>query len=291
MRSMTGFGRAELTRDGTSVTVELRALNQRFFELKLNLPRGWGELEGEFRKLVQGTVERGRVDLFVRAASLKPPKIKLRVNEQLARDYVAELRQLGKKLGLNGKLELSAVLERPEIFRVEEDDSEETSAGQLALAALKRALKTLGAERAREGLGLKRDFEQRIAKLSEALPLIEELSTAARDNIKRNFQTRLRQLLEDVPVDEKRIYEDAVIAANHGDITEELTRLRVHLKAFKDLLRKSGAAGKALEFLLQEINREINTIGAKSQDAQLSQITVAMKGEVEKMREQVQNVE
>lgn len=291
MRSMTGFGRAELARDRTSVTVELRALNQRFFELKLNLPRGWGELEGEFRKLVQGTVERGRVDLFVRATSLNPPKVKIRVNEQLARDYVTELRQLGKKLGLNGKLELSAVLERPEIFRVEEDDPDETSAAQLALTALKRALKTLGAERAREGLGLRRDFEQRIANLSAALPRIEELSAAARDNTKRNFQTRLRELLEDAPLNEKRIYEDAVAAANHGDISEEMTRLRVHLKAFKDLLRKSGAAGKALEFLLQEINREINTIGAKSQDAQLSQITVAMKGEVEKMREQVQNVE
>jgi len=159
------------------------------------------------------------------------------------------------------------------------------------LEALKRALKSLAAERAREGLGLKRDFEQRIANLSEALPRIEKLSAAARDNTKRNFQTRLRELLEDAPLNEKRIYEDAVIAANHGDITEEMTRLGVHLKAFKDLLRKSGAAGKAIEFLLQEINREINTIGAKSQDAQLSQITVAMKSEVEKMREQVQNVE
>ncbi len=291
MRSMTGFGRAELTRDGVQVVVEIRTLNQRFFELKLNLPRGWGSVEGEIRKLVQECVERGRVELFIRAIILKPPQTKIQVNEKLARDYVEQLRRLGKTLDLNGKLGLDAVLQRPEIFRITEEDVDPGAGINLALVALRRALKLLAAERVREGRELKRDFEERLLHLVNALPRIETLSEKVRETLKSNFEARMRELLADLPINEKRLYDDALASAHHGDVTEELTRLRVHLKAMRPLLVRSGAVGKSIEFLLQEINREINTIGAKSQDAQMSQITVAMKGEVEKMREQVQNVE
>jgi uncharacterized protein (TIGR00255 family) len=288
---MTGFGRAELTRDGVQVVVEIRTLNQRFFELKLNLPRGWGSVEGEIRKLVQECVERGRVELFIRAIILKPPQTKIQVNEKLARDYVEQLRRLGKTLDLNGKLGLDAVLQRPEIFRITEEDVDPGAGINLALVALRRALKLLAAERVREGRELKRDFEERLLHLVNALPRIETLSEKVRETLKSNFEARMRELLADLPINEKRLYDDALASAHHGDVTEELTRLRVHLKAMRPLLVRSGAVGKSIEFLLQEINREINTIGAKSQDAQMSQITVAMKGEVEKMREQVQNVE
>lgn len=291
MRSMTGFGRAELTRNGVQVTVEIRTLNQRFFELKLNLPRGWGESENEIRKLVQECVERGRVELFIRAIILKPPQIRIQVNEDLAREYVKELRRLGEKLDLNGKLGLEALLQRSEIFRIAEEESDPGIGVELAMVALRRALKTLGAERIREGRELKRDFEGRLKHLIDALPRIETLSARARVTIKANFEVRMREMLGEAPINEKRLYDDALASAHHGDITEELTRLKVHLKAMGPLLGRAGAVGKSIEFLLQEINREINTIGAKSQDAQMSQITVAMKGEVEKMREQVQNVE
>lgn len=291
MRSMTGFGRAELTRDGVQVVVEIRTLNQRFFELKLNLPRGWGETEGSIRKLVQEYVERGRVELFVRAIVLRPPQTKIHVNEKLAREYVRELRRLGEKLELNGKLGLEAVLQRSEIFRITEEENDPAAGVELAMIALRRALKLLGAERVREGRELKRDFDERLNQLLGALPRIESLSERVRATIKTNFEARMREMLAESPINEKRLYDDALASAHHGDITEELTRLRVHLKAMRPLLGRSGAVGKSIEFLLQEINREINTIGAKSQDAQMSQITVAMKGEVEKMREQVQNVE
>lgn len=291
MRSMTGFGRAELSNHDVQVTVEVRALNQRFFELRLNLPRGWGEQEAEIRKLVQESVERGRVELFIRASMLNPPKAALRVNEELARSYIDELDRLGKKLGLDGKIGLEAVLQRPEIFRVVEEETDPTLGAELALKALARALKELERERVREGRALRSDFEERLKRLSDALPEIEKIAAHARDVIKKNFEARMLELLGETPVNEKRLYEDALGAAHHGDISEEMTRLRVHLKAMGPLLRRSGAVGKSIEFLLQEINREINTIGAKSQDAQMSQITVEMKGEVEKMREQVQNIE
>jgi len=291
MRSMTGFGRTQLERGATQVVAEVRSLNQRFFELKLNLPRGWGEHEGEIRKIVQGAVERGRVEAFVRCVMLKPPRARLRVNDDLAANYVTELRRLGKRLGLDGKLGLEVILQRPEIFQVVEEETDNGAGVEVALQAMKRAVKALDLERRREGTALRRDFETRIKKIGECVPRIEKLAAESRATIHAGFEARVRELLGDLPVNEKRLYEEASSAAQHGDITEELTRLQVHLKAMRGLINRAGPVGKSIEFLLQEINREVNTIGSKSQNAALSQIAIEMKGEVEKMREQVQNVE
>ena len=288
---MTGFGRAELVRNGIHIVAEIRAVNQRFFELKLNLPRTWGEHEGGIRKIVQSLVSRGRVEVFVRYTRLGPSKSELQVNDELARMYIRELRRLGRILKLDGKLGLDAVLQRPEVFHVIEEDEEPHFGAELGIEALRRALKTMESERAREGRALKRDFEMRLKMLASAIPRMDELAAEARSVIRANFETRIRQLLAELPVNEKRLYEEASAAAQHGDITEEMTRLRVHLDAMSTLLKRSGPIGKSIEFLLQEINRELNTIGAKAQDAKMSQITVEMKGGVEKMREQVQNVE
>jgi len=291
MRSMTGFGRAELAREGIHIVAEVRALNQRFFELKLNLPRAWGAHEAEIRKIVQSIVARGRVELFVRYSRVGPPKSKLQVNDELARMYIRELRRLGRSLKLNGKLGLEAILQRPEVFHVIEEDEEPRLGAELGLEALQRALKMMEIERVREGRALKRDFELRLKTLASAVPRLDELAADARTAIRANFETRIRELLAELPVNEKRLYEEASAAAQHGDITEEMTRLRIHLDAMSTLLKRTGPIGKSIEFLLQEINRELNTIGAKAQNAKMSQITVEMKGEVEKMREQVQNIE
>jgi uncharacterized protein (TIGR00255 family) len=291
MRSMTGFGRTQLERGGTQVVAEVRALNQRFFELKVNLPRGWGEHESEIKKIVQGAVERGRVEAFVRCVVMKPPRARLRVNDDLAASYVTELRRLGKRLDLDGKLGLDAILQRPEIFQVIEEENDTRTGVDVALLAMKGAVKALDQERRREGAALRRDFETRLKKIGAGIPKIERLAAQSRTAIHTSFETRVRELLGDLPVNEKRLYEEASNAAQHGDITEELTRLRVHLTAMRALINRTGPVGKSIEFLLQEINREVNTMGAKSQSAALSQITIEMKGEVEKMREQVQNVE
>ncbi len=291
MRSMTGFGRAQIERGGYQAVAEARALNQRFFELKLSLPRGWGELEAEVRKLVQGVVSRGRVEVFIRCVALKPPPARLQVNDELAASYVAELRRMGKRLGLDGGVGVEALLQRPEIFHVIEEERDDRAGAALAMTALGRALKALEAERIREGAALKRDFEARLKTIAHAAPKIEKLAAASRAAIRATFESRVRELLGDLPVNEKRLYEEASSAAQHGDISEEMTRLKVHLQALKTAIGRSGPIGKSIEFLLQEINREVNTMGSKSQNAALSQITIEIKGEVEKMREQVQNVE
>ena len=162
---------------------------------------------------------------------------------------------------------------------------------QLAFAAIARALKALEIDRKREGKALRADFIRRINTITEAVPKIERLAEASRSEIVANFQTRLRDLVADLAVNEKRLYEEASDAAQRADIAEEITRLRVHLHGLRELVESEGTVGKQIEFLLQEVNREVNTMGAKSQSAALSRVTVGLKGEVEKMREQVQNVE
>jgi uncharacterized protein (TIGR00255 family) len=292
MRSMTGFGRAHLERDGVRVVAEIRALNQRFFELKLSLPRGWGEHEAQVRKMVQSTVSRGRVEVFLRYTATKAPSVKLQVNEKLAKLYITELRRLGKQLNLNGRLGMETIMQRPEIFHVIEDEDDQIHHGvKLGFEALELALKKLEVERIREGNSLKRDFARRIKKILLAMPKIEKLSAETRTEVLASFQARVKELLGELPVNEKRLYEEAAGVAQRGDITEELTRLRIHLEALKELLDRTEPVGKSIEFLLQEINREVNTMGSKSQNAGLAQLTVEVKGEAEKMREQVQNVE
>jgi uncharacterized protein (TIGR00255 family) len=291
MRSMTGFGRAEIERGKVRVAAEVRTLNQRFFELKLNLPRSWGEHEAEIRKLVQGVIARGRVELFVRCTALGPPPTTLRVNDRLAALYVKELGRLGRSLGLSGKPGVEVLLHRPEIFQVSEEESDARPGVQLAFTAIARALKVLEIDRRREGKALQADFLGRIKTITEAVPRIERLAEASRSEIIANFQLRLRDLIADLAVNEKRLFEEASDAAQRADITEEVTRLRTHLHGLRQLVESAGPVGKQIEFLLQEVNREINTMGSKSQSADLSRITVGLKGEVEKMREQVQNVE
>src|SRR5260221_5065407 len=151
MKSMTGFGRASVEHDGTGVIAEVRALNQRFFELKLAMPRGWGEHEAEVRKLVQAVVARGRVEVFIKSVALKPPPVRLEVNDKLATLYINELRRLGKRLHLDGDPAIDTILNRPEIFHVVEEEADSASAATLGFKALKSALKELDSERTREG--------------------------------------------------------------------------------------------------------------------------------------------
>lgn len=291
MRSMTGFGRAELERAGVRVAADVRALNQRFFELKLNLPRGWGEHEAALRKLVQTFVERGRVEVAIRRINLGPPSTRLRVDEPLARQYVEELRRLGKRLGLEGRVTLEAMLQRPELLQVVEEEEDYAADLELGRRALRRALRALDLERSREGRGLKRDLAARLGKIELAMGKVRKLAAASREAIIEAFRARMRELLGNLPLDEKRLYEEAAGAALRADISEELVRMATHLEGFRGLLARRRSVGREIEFLLQELNREVNTIGAKSQNAELSRIVVEVKGELEKIREQVQNVE
>jgi uncharacterized protein (TIGR00255 family) len=293
---MTGFGRAKAERGGLQVQAEVRSLNQRFLEIKLSLPRGWSEQETELRKLIGATVSRGRIEAAVRSVGPKPGG-RLMVNEKLARSYIEELHKLKKRLALEGEPGIEALLGRPEIFQVTEAEVDITPELALGHKAMAAALKALDAERVREGRTLRRDMASRLAKIQVHIKEIARLAEESRHAIIANFQNRVRDLLgkpehsEIRLLDEKRLYEDAAGAAQRSDISEELARLRSHLQALGELFSRPGAVGKEIEFWLQEVGREVNTVGSKSQNPALSRLTVAIKGELEKMREQVQNIE
>jgi uncharacterized protein (TIGR00255 family) len=296
VRSMTGFGRARVERGDLQVQAEVRSLNQRFLEIKFNLPRSWSEQETEFRKLVTGIAARGRIEVTLRSAGPRGNG-RLIVNEKLARNYIEELRALKKRLALGGEPGLDALLTRPEIFQIVEQETNIAPEVALGRKALEAALKALDAERVREGKSLKRDLSSRLSKVLAHTRQIGKMAEESRQAIIEGFQTRVRELLQrpggdDLKlVEEKRLYEDAAFAAQRADISEELARLKSHLQALGELFSRGGAVGKEIEFWLQEVGREVNTVGSKSQNPALSRLTVAIKGELEKMREQVQNVE
>jgi len=296
MRSMTGFGRGRAERGDSQVQAEVRSVNQRFLEIKLNLPRGWSEQETELRKLIGATASRGRIEAVIRSAGPRPGG-RLIVNQKLAQTYIKELRALKKHLALSGEPALDALLSRPEIFQIVDQETELGPELTLGRKALADALKALDAERIREGKSLKRDLSSRLTKIQTFTKEIGRLAEESRQALIDGFQKRVRELLSEPGsdelclVEEKRLYEDAAIAAQRADISEELARLKAHLQALGELFSREGAVGKEIEFWLQEVGREVNTVGSKSQNPALSRLTVAIKGELEKMREQVQNVE
>src|SRR5213593_2719442 len=275
LRSMTGFGRAEAVSDGFALTVEARSVNHRHLDIALRLPRALAAIEMDARRLIQSRLERGRIDVTVQVGPAPGQATQqIRVDAALAAQYVEQARALGRAVGLGEDVPLSWVLERSGVVRTEES---ETSAGGMAWPALAevlgRALDALVACRATQ-------VEAITARTPGALARYQE-----------RLRERIGALLGDVAVDEGRVLTEVAIWAEKTDVREELTRLGAHLEQLALLLERGGAVGRPLDFLIQELNREVNTIASKADDLELSQAALAAKGIIEKMREQAQNLE
>jgi uncharacterized protein (TIGR00255 family) len=293
---MTGFGRAELRGDTLVVTVEARSVNHRHLDVALRLPRALESLELDARKAVAGRLERGRVDVSVQittVAGQTPQRIV--TDATLALEYVAQARALAAGLGDLGAgvtIPLEWVLSRPGVVRVEETEAAETEMPwSLLEPALGRALDELVQRRAAEGERLAQELRSLHAELGAIVVTMAARAPVAVARREERLRERLRALLGAAGVDEGRILTEAAIWADKTDITEELARLRAHLAELAVVLDKGGAVGRALDFLLQELGREVNTVASKSDDLELSQAALAGKGVLEKMREQVQNLE
>jgi uncharacterized protein (TIGR00255 family) len=291
--SMTGFGRAEAS-DGTCViTVEARSVNHRHLEIALRLPTVLASLELAARRLIQARLDRGRVDVTAQIASISGvPAQEVRINTALARRYHDEARALAGSLGLADQELLRWILERPGVVELGEAAVPDPARLEPLLArGVSEALDALLARRTAEGAALSAELRALLADLGGRLTTMAARAplTAARRG--ERLRERLRALLGDIPVDEARIVTEVAVWAQKTDVTEEIARLRVHLDEFALTLDKGGPVGRALDFLLQEMNREVNTLAAKADDLELSQATLAAKGLLEKMREQVQNLE
>jgi uncharacterized protein (TIGR00255 family) len=293
IRSMTGFGRAEGGGDAMAVTVEARSVNHRHLDVAVRLPRSLAAFEMDARRLIQSRLERGRIDVAVQLGAAPGQSAqRIRVDHALAAQFVAEARELGRRVEVGGDVTLAWVLERPGVVRMEDAESPADTLAWPALAeVLGRALDELVACRATEGEALRAELHTLHAALRSQVDTIAARTPAALARYQERLRERIASLLGEVTLDEGRIITEVALWADKTDVREELTRLRAHLEQLSLHLDKGGAVGRPLDFLMQELNREVNTIASKADDLELSQAALAAKGIIEKMREQVQNLE
>jgi uncharacterized protein (TIGR00255 family) len=292
MRSMTGYGSGRAEAPTARVTVEIRSVNQRFLDVKVTAPRDYAAWEREVRDRVRAVAQRGRVDVTVaRAAVARRRRYDVAVRSALARAYVAAARELARSLGVRGDLSLADVLRLPDLFEVSEHPPELRGELGALRRALARALRAFDAERRREGANLRRDMQRRTAAVRRATADIRRRLPRALTALRRQVEERLVRLVGGAELDRGRVAQEVAVLADRSDVTEELVRLESHLAALTAALGERGPVGKRIEFLLQEVQRELNTTGAKAGDRGITDLVLTAKAEVEKLREQVQNVE
>lgn len=296
IRSMTGYGRAEGRHKSTPITVEVRSVNHRHSEIVAKVPRALQAHEDRIRNLVQSHVARGRVDVAVNFSGERDPGRGLVLDRPLARRYLALLKELQRELGLKGTPDVALLAGFRDIIKPAELAVEDPGAVRAAEKVLEQALKALDRMRRHEGRTLERDLLARLKEIAERLRAVRFRLPAIVQERQARLQERVNRLLENVSggkdgVDQSRVAQEVALLADRSDVSEELTRLDSHLDQFRNFLRKSEPVGRSLDFLLQEMNREVNTIGSKVGDTAVTQEIVSLKAEFEKIREQVQNVE
>jgi uncharacterized protein (TIGR00255 family) len=289
--SMTGFGRGEATSGGVSIAVELRTVNSRFLEVSSRLPGVLSRRENEIKDVIRKRIARGKVNLFASVVREESAAIPLAINVPVAKACMAMLNQLRKTARIKEPVKIEHLLHFSEIFEEQGTDNLEEREWDATLQALNASIDGLEEMRRGEGGELARDFRKRIALLEEQLAAVETLSKAQVPAERTRLRERIAQLLEDQPVDERRLELEIALLADHLDVTEECVRFRSHNKFFLAAIDAPEPAGRKLNFLIQEMNREVNTIGSKSSATEIAHIVVAMKEELEKIREQLQNIE
>lgn len=293
MRSMTGHGRGEATAEGHKVTVELSSVNRRQSEISIHLPREIEPLEAQIRNELNREVSRGRltVKVTLHATGLEMSG-RFRLNMGLARAYVRELRHLAKELALEGGLTLEMVARAPGVFQIDDSWAEADRYWSLVLEALGKALAGLVRMREREGAHLERDLRRRVAVMRKLVTKIRREAPNVVTRYREALRERIAAAGVEAPgLEDERLLKELVYFADRSDITEELTRMGSHFQQFEDCLKSGEPVGRTLDFLAQEMNREVNTIGSKANDSAISREVVQLKAELEKFREQAQNVE
>jgi uncharacterized protein (TIGR00255 family) len=293
MKSMTGYGRGESARDGFKITVELSAVNRRQPEISVNLPRELEMLESPVRDAINAQVARGRVTarIGIHAADGKS-SARAHINLPLAKAYATELARLAKSLKISGEVSLDQILRAPGVFQTDEELVDAEKIWPVVEKALKQALAALVKMREREGAHLAEDLVLRIGVMRLSAGKIQKQAPQTAENYRKHLLERIKSAgIESVAPDDERLLKEVVVFADRSDITEELTRLQSHFQQFEDCRKSKEPVGRTLDFLAQEMNREINTIGSKANDALISREVVTLKAELERFREQAQNVE
>nr|BFD62641.1 YicC family protein [Bdellovibrio sp. HM001]BFD67368.1 YicC family protein [Bdellovibrio sp. HAGR004] len=292
MKSMTGYGTARVQTKDVTVEVSIRSVNGRFLEPRFHLPREFVPYEGELKKVLGATLLRGTVDVFVsRRVKNVAGKAQMTVNDALAKKYMAAYKHLSKELGVPMNVHLEALARLPEIIKIE--DSYELFSGEdkILKKAFAQACSNCDKERSREGKFLQKDLQKLLVSLEKQIKVISELRGEANAQLQDRYEQKIRARLKGNEIDATRLSQEIVIQLEKADINEELTRLTEHIKNYRQLVGSQQAEGKKLDFYTQELLREVNTIGSKSQVAKITSAVVEAKTLIERLREQVQNVQ
>ncbi len=289
--SMTGFGNATISGDGMTVSVEIRSVNSRFYEFSARVPKHLQGRELDLKEMVRAQLKRGKVNLTVTVDKEDGAETPLHVDIEAAKLYHRLLTQLRDALGLPDAVTLESLLKFPDVFTAVEAEELPEEEWALVSAGVAQSLSSLFDMRRREGEELTRDLEERVRVMENAIDSVEELSRGRAALERDRLTERLRALLADEKIDPARLDTEIALLADKMDITEELVRFRSHTKFFLEMLHSDASEGRKLSFLLQEMNREANTISSKSYDADIAHLVVSVKEELERIREQIQNIE
>ena len=291
INSMTGFGRERMILNNREIIVEVRSVNNRFCEFSARTPRNYGYLDERLKALFKSQITRGKVEVSVSIYKQEGADAEIAINKTIAEGYIKALRSVKDEFSLSDDLSLSSIMRLPDIFTVvkTEDDEEEIwrDVNEVANGALARFLEM----RKTEGAKLYDDVLSRLALIEENVGKIEERSPKVNDEYRDRLFARLKEVLQDTNIDEQRVLTEAAVFADKTAVDEETVRLRSHIAQFRGLLDAKEPVGRKLDFLVQELNREVNTIGSKCQDITITKMVVDMKAEIEKIREQIQNIE
>ncbi|RFC46369.1 MAG: UPF0701 family [Verrucomicrobia bacterium] len=291
MHSMTGYGRGEASTDSVRLSVELHSVNRKHIDIALSLPRALQPIEGRIREKIQSRIARGRLNVNVNLLPSGDAACVQVIDENLAGLYAQAMRQLQQKLGLVGEISLDLILRAPGVLLTPGQDADPETVWPVLEEALHAALQSLLAMRQTEGSALASDLSMRLVSLQQCAECIEARAPNVTQRYRTQLLERLRTAEIEIALTDERLLRELALFADRSDISEELTRLRSHFAQMEKLLQQEGSVGRTLEFLTQEIAREFNTLGVKSNDSQISHWVVEGKAELEKIREQIQNIE
>ena len=291
IKSMTGYGRAVETVNGREFTVEIRSVNNRYLDCTVKLPRSLTFAEDAVKQAVKASVSRGKVDVFITVKTEGGMEAQVTLNKSMVEGYLAAMKQMVDEYGVKDDISVSLLSRMSDVFTVEKPDVDEEQLLCDLLSVVKKALAGYDAMRRTEGAALDADLRSRAATILELVAQVEAGNSQTVIDYRTRLENKLREVLENTAIDESRILTEAAIFADKVAVDEETVRLRSHLDQMAAMLTGGGAVGRKLDFLLQEMNRETNTIGSKCTDVRLARIVVDIKAELEKIREQTQNIE
>ena len=289
--SMTGYGRAEQERSGRDITVEIKSVNSRYFEYTSRMPRSFAFLDDKLKKLVNATISRGKTELALTVVNVGAPEASISVNLDLAKGYLDAIGEMSSALGVENDVTAGTLTRFSDIFTTRKAETDEEQLWADVKAVAEAAVENFVAMRAAEGAKMKADVESRLCFLEERVGRVEALSAGRVEAYTNRLYEKLKTILEDRSIDDARVLTEAAIFGDKTAVDEETVRLRSHIAQYRSILELDEPVGRKLDFLTQELNRETNTIGSKCQDLDITRTVVDMKAEIEKIREQIQNLE